>query len=215
MLKVGILAGGKGKRIGGNKPLKVLGNKPMVYWVVQTLKKLSVPIYISVKDNSQAIKIKRELINNGIKEREFIFIYDKYPEISGPISGIVSLLECTMQDNGIFLISAVDQPLINIQFISYLLDLSNIFCHKFVIVNKTREKIHPFPGIYPFYLKNLVEHFLNKCKKRSLYRFFMKLKDKNSILFLNESNPNISIKNLININTLETLRMVEDVFTRA
>jgi len=214
MIRVGVLAGGEGRRMGGDKPLKVIGKKPMVYWVVKTLRCISLPVYISVKTSHQAEKIKTELVNSGVKGEEFVFVFDRYPEIPGPISGIVSLLS-REDGQGCFLISAVDQPLLDLRFLNYLSVLSNIFCHRFVIVTKTKEKIHPFPGIYPTYLKDLVEHFLKTCKKRSLYRLFMELKSIGAVFFLNESNPNMSNTSLLNINTPETLRMVEDVFTRA
>lgn len=56
-----ILAGGKGKRIGGNKPLKVLAGKPLLYWALKPYLQMNIPILISVEAKEQKEVLKDSL----------------------------------------------------------------------------------------------------------------------------------------------------------
>lgn len=89
-MKVVVLAGGKGERIGGEKPLKPFLGKPLAYWVFEIAKKVELPVYFSVKNKDQAQKITEALVALGVSQKDFTFIYDKNPKIEGPISGIWS-----------------------------------------------------------------------------------------------------------------------------
>ncbi len=208
-MKPVILAGGKGERIGGKKPLKLLLGKPLIYWVFNKAKLIDIPVYISVKNREQEEEIKTVLLKENIKPTEFIFIKDLYPNLEGPISGIFSALKI-IQDNEPLLILAVDQPFIDLENIYYFKTLSEIFCHNFLIVTKGEEKIRPFPGIYPLSLKSEIEIFINTFTKRSLFRFFNYLKEKNLVLFI--INVKIKNKSFININTWEDLKKAEKCF---
>jgi len=212
-LKVLILAGGKGTRIGGKKALKPLLGKPLIYWVFQKIKNLSSPVYISVKTEQQEKEIKKALIKEGVKIGEIVFIKDFYPEIEGPLSGIFSALKI-FSENETLLVLTVDQPLINEETLHYLNILSYIFCHKFLIVSKEEEKkIRPFPSIYPCSLKKEIEKFLFSSPKKSLFRLFQYLDTNQAILFIKNNNK-ISPENFININTLEDLKRVEKCFSQ-
>lgn len=211
-MKTLILAGGKGSRLGGKKATQILLKKPLIYWVFQKLKDLFSPIYISVKDKTQETEIVEALIKEKIKLDEIIFIKDLYPEIEGPLSGIVSALK-TFSEKEALLVVAVDQPLIKKEFLEYLCNLSYIFCNNFLIVNKGKEKIRPFPGVYPCSLKEEIENFLLNSPKKSLFRLFQHLASKNQILFI-EKNDKINYENFININTFEDLKKVEECFSQ-
>ena len=71
-------------------------------------------------------------------------------------------------ENKILLILAVDQSLINEEYLNIL---SYIFCHKFLIVIK-EEKIRPFPSIYSCSLKKEIEKFLFSPPKKAFLNFF-------------------------------------------
>lgn len=211
-MKVVILAGGKGTRIGGKKALVTFLGKPLIYWVFQKVKEFSFPVYISVKNEEQAREIEYALIKENIKKREFFFIKDLIPEIEGPLSGIFSAVNF-LPKNEITLFTAVDQPLIKRELIKYLLTISYIFCDKFVITIKDKDKILPFPSIYPCYLGNEIKDFIFSSPKRSLFRFFYYLKSKEAILFI-YNNVKINSENFININTLEELKKLEQCFSQ-
>ncbi|MCD6489564.1 MAG: molybdenum cofactor guanylyltransferase [Thermodesulfobacterium sp.] len=205
-----ILAGGKGTRIGGKKAIKLLCKKPLIYWIFQKLKSLFSPVFISVKNEIQEKEIKEILTKEKIKPEEIIFIKDFYPEIEGPLSGIVSALKIFSKEETL-LVVAVDQPLIEVSFLNYLSTLSYIFCHKFLIVSKSEERIKPFPGVYPCSLRREIETFLLTSPKKSLFRLFQYLYNNQSILLI-EKNDKIDKRNFININTLEELKKVEKCF---
>lgn len=207
-----ILAGGKGSRLGGKKATIVLLGKPLIYWVFQKLKDLSSPVYISVKNEIQEEEIKRELIKEKIKLDEMVFIRDLYPEIEGPLSGIISALKLFSEKEAL-LVAAVDQPLINKNFLDYLIILSYIFCNQFLIVCRGKEKIRPFPGIYPCSLRGEIENFLLNSPKRSLFRLFQFLHTNKRILFVQDDDK-IGYENFININTPEELKRVEICFSQ-
>ena len=206
-MKTVILAGGEGRRIGGNKPLKPLFGKPLIYWVFKKASIMGLPVGISVKTKEQEELIKKALLQEGVPSSSFFFIKDVNPELMGPISGIFSALKF-FKDEDPLLILAVDQPFLNIETLWYLKTLSEIFCHKFLIVHQGKEKIHPFPGIYPAFLKAELEFFLKHSSKRSLFRLFMYLQKKNLVLFVN--NDKMYSENFININTLQTLKEMEE-----
>ncbi len=207
-----ILAGGKGNRLGGKKATVLLLEKPLIYWVFQKLKNFSSPVYISVKNKIQEDEIKRELIKEKIKIDEMVFIRDLYPEIEGPLCGIISALKLFPEKEA-FLVVAVDQPLINKSFLEYLSTLSYIFCNQFLIVCKGEGKIRPFPGVYPCSLKEEIENFLLTSPKRSLFRLFQYLNANQKILFIKKDDK-IGYENFININTPEELKRVELCFSQ-
>ncbi|MDK2861726.1 MAG: molybdenum cofactor guanylyltransferase, partial [Thermodesulfobacterium sp.] len=89
-MKVVVLAGGKGERIGGDKPLKTFLGKPLAYWVFNLAKKINLPVYFSVKNTDQAQKIAEVLQRLNVPLQTIDFILDKHPELEGPISGIWS-----------------------------------------------------------------------------------------------------------------------------
>jgi len=211
-LKLLILAGGKGSRLGGKKAIIPFFGKPLIYWVFKNLKDLSSPIYISVKNETQEEEIKKELIKEKVEFDEMIFIKDLYPEIEGPLSGIISALKLFSEESA-FLVAAVDQPLISKNFLNYLDLLSYIFCNQFVIVSKGREKINPFPGVYPCSLKGEMETFLFNSPKKSLFRFFQYLTTNQRIFFI-ENDQKIETETFININTLEDLKRAEICFSQ-
>lgn len=211
-MKALILAGGKGSRLGGKKAITSLFEKPLIYWVFQKIRGFSSYVYISVKNEIQEKEIKGALIKEGVKLDEIVFIKDLYPEIEGPLSGIVSALKRFSEEESI-LVVAVDQPLIDKEFLNYLKTFTYIFCNRFLIVSKGKGKIRPFPGIYPCSLRKDIEDFLFNSPKKSLFRLFQYLSSKQSILFLKKDDKIIE-ENFININTFQDLKLVEECFSQ-
>lgn len=211
MIKAVILAGGRGRRIGGDKPLVKFLGKPFIFWVFQALIPLNLPVYISVKTEKQKEKIKKTLISYGIYLKEKNFIKDIYPEIEGPISGIYSAIK-KFSPHESLLILGVDQIFVETRLLRYLLTLNYIFPN-FVIIFKNKKFLEPFPGIYPCTLKNEFEFFLKNSKKKSLFNLFYFFCTQGIILFL-ENYCSFNKNNFVNINTLEELKNLENVFAR-
>jgi len=214
-LKAVILAGGKGERIGGNKPLVSLNGKPLIYWTLQNISSLFPEVFISVKTAEQKEKIQQALVNYNLRIKDEFFILDKDPRLMGPVSGIFSAMDffyVKKQEKTVLLIMAVDQPFIPSSFLKKLISLSSIFFN-FAIVRKTFDKINPFPGIYPCSLKEELEIFIKNSPKKSLFRFFIFLKKRNQVLFLEDCVKINENKAFLNINTPEDLKIAEKCFS--
>lgn len=207
-MKVIVLAGGKGERIGGDKPLKTFLGKPLAYWVFNIAKKINLPVYFSVKNTDQAQKIAEVLQRLNVPLQTIDFILDKHPELEGPISGIWSVVSKFKNETILFL--AIDQPLVEPEFLNWLISLSEVFCHSFVILSKGEDKIKPFPGIYPGWLNEEIEIFIKISPKYSLFRLFNYLIDKGRVLTLEDSY--INPRNFLNLNTLEDIKEAEKCF---
>lgn len=206
MIKSLILAGGKGERIGGRKYLKPFLGKPLICWVFEKATLFSNPVYISVREEHQQREIAWVLQKN-LGTKNFYFIKDTFREIEGPISGILSsLLEI---DSSALLIFAVDQPLVEPSFISRLIELNEVFCNSFVILSRGEEKIRPFPGVYPNWLRDELAFLIKSPHSYSLFRLFQLLKAKNLVLTIR--GDSVSSLNFVNINTEEDLIKAEKI----
>ena len=75
-----ILAGGEGRRIGGNKALQAFRGRPLIEWVLDAVRKGSDEILISA--NEQA----------GLGKYGYRVIQDIHPEPLGPLAGLQSAL---------------------------------------------------------------------------------------------------------------------------
>ncbi len=103
-----ILAGGRGKRMGyQEKALIDINGKPLISYVIDSLKNVVDNIIISVRDTAQA-----RLFN-----MDYRFVYDSYKNI-GPLAGILSGLEAC-EDEYCF-ICACDMPFINEEVVKML-----------------------------------------------------------------------------------------------
>ncbi len=208
-MKPVILAGGKGERIGGDKPLIKLLNRPLICWIFEKAKRINLPVYISVKNKFQEENIRAILLREHKNPKDIIFVKDILKDLGGPIAGIISVMKSINTEEPL-LILAVDQPFVEVEALKYMWSLSEIFCNNFLIVPKGKGKIRPFPGIYPSSLSSEIENFIKISQRTSLFRLFNYLKAKNLVLFL--VNGKIKETNFININTPEDLREAEKCF---
>jgi molybdenum cofactor guanylyltransferase len=76
-----ILAGGRGTRMGGNKGLQILRGKPLMQWVLESVRPQSAEILISANGD------RAEYAEFGCP-----VIADRMPEGSGPLAGLHSAL---------------------------------------------------------------------------------------------------------------------------
>ncbi|MFN3406311.1 MAG: molybdenum cofactor guanylyltransferase [Caldimicrobium sp.] len=207
-----ILAGGKGERIGGKKPLKTLAGEPLIYWALYPYYKLNLPLWISVRSEEQKREISNTLAALGVSPSSLVFVLD-HPRYEGlgPLSGLYAAMENTKAQT-LFVVSAVDQPFISKEIIAYLLSLGEIF-FSFSIVFKGKNSLEPFPGVYPSVLLPEVQIFLNTQKKKSIKGFLNHCLTKN-LLFISDFWSKIDYNGLLfkNINTLEDLREAEECF---
>ena len=97
-LAVGILAGGEGKRIGGKKPLRLLGGMSLLDRALDYASALSKPFVVAVRDKGQ------------VGQADIPVIPDD-PAIDGPIAGLVSALRFAHDEGaGAVLTIPTDMP---------------------------------------------------------------------------------------------------------
>jgi len=208
-----ILAGGEGKRLGGQKPLKELAGKPLLYWAIKPYLELQIPFLISVRDKVQAKALREALKGLKLKGEKLQFVQDVEPFRGiGPLSGLYAALRAS-QEKTLILASAVDQPFLTRESLIPLLKLSQIF-FSMALVYKTEDHLEPLPGVYPSTLLEELTTFLENSPKKSFQGFLKFLQKKNLLVFLKylfkiktEASP------FYNINYLEDLKRAEGVFT--
>lgn len=82
-----ILAGGLGKRMGGDKGLQILHDKMLISWVLEAIRQDSDEVLINANSTSAAYQ------NFGCK-----VIADQLPDWPGPLAGLHAALLCAQHD---------------------------------------------------------------------------------------------------------------------
>ncbi|MCD6232686.1 molybdenum cofactor guanylyltransferase [Candidatus Aerophobetes bacterium] len=188
-----ILAGGKGRRIGGNKAFLKIGNKPLIELVIERLKTIFDNNIIIVTNNpykfsSLGIKIIKDVVHN-----------------KGPLGGIYTgLLFSKSKYN---FICACDMPFLNLSLLRFI--ISQIEDND-VIVPLVGNFAQPLHSIYS---KKCLGAIRRKIENRELKitRFFSEVKYR----YLPESlirkyDPHLS--SFLNLNTLEKLKLARENF---
>ncbi len=145
-LKTYLLSGGKSSRMGEDKGLKSLSGKPMITYLLDTLRQLDIePVIIAH--------------HPGYKSFGLTVIPDKIKD-KGPLGGIYTALSHARET---VLIISADTPFVEPRAIEYLIrhhiaDRINVLDYK--------GKIQPLCGLYPFQLLPKIESNLiaNKLK---------------------------------------------------
>lgn len=177
-----ILAGGKSSRMGTEKGLLPLNNKPLIQYTLDVVKHLSENIII--------------VANNKLYEQfGYKVIPDKY-ENKGPLAGIYSgLLHSSTSKN---IILTCDSPFITEELLQLL--IQNSFDNEFVYPI-FESKIYPLTAFYHKLSLNKIKIELenNRLKVKDLLNI---LKSKEIVLSQHFS------KAMINVNTLEDLKKI-------
>lgn len=178
---INILAGGKGTRIGGNKPLFIYENKPLIEHVINRLKNQCDEIIISL----------------GFGQNQII--YDKYHKIYddkkfenfGPMAGVLSGLLYAISKNADYIIAPCDCPKLPNNYSQNLLSFAK----------KNQNKIIYYKGLRDYPLCGFIPH----CAQAPLYDALLNCQNGLKVLkFMNEFGAlTIDIENedeFININ---------------
>lgn len=207
-----VLAGGLGKRIGGEKEAKSLWGKPLLYWAIKPYSELRLKIALSVRDPHQEASLKGLLKGLTLPIEEFLFFQDE-PSFKGqgPLSGLYSAMLKVPKDT-LLIASAVDQPLLEVSLLKELISLGEVFL-SFAVLCEKEDKPEPLPGIYPASLLTELRSYLRDSPKWSLKGFLSYLSSKN-LLVTFKSWPILDPKgqSFVNINSLVNLEKVATCF---
>ncbi|WP_106497454.1 molybdenum cofactor guanylyltransferase [Lentibacillus sp. Marseille-P4043] len=137
-----ILSGGKSTRMGKNKSLLPLQNKPVIEHVAEELMKCSDEVVVVTNEPS------------AYKFLHVPLIEDRYVN-KGPLAGLDTALY--HQEADIFLIAACDMPFINQYVYAYLIDQLNQYD---AVVPIFENQMHPLAGIYRKSVLPTIQHQL-------------------------------------------------------
>lgn len=180
-MKIYILSGGKSSRMGEDKGLKLLNGKPVISYLIDSLKKTDFEIFI-IAHHSDYKQFNLPLISDIIEGK-------------GPIGGIFTALSHAQED--VFVLSA-DTPFITQENI---LILKNEHKKGNITLAYSEEKIYPLFAIYPF---QIIEN-IKKCIEKEHLKL-MQFLEGNTI---HKVNLKLSPLEKININTKEDLEIAE------
>lgn len=132
-----ILAGGKSSRMGNDKGLLMLNNKPMIVHVIETLKQLTTDIII---------------VSNQAEYNEFgLPVFEDMIKDAGPLAGIYTGLTRSKHKKNI--VVSCDVPFVSVELLTFLLENS---WENDVTIPLKNNKTHQVIGVYD---KDCVEVF--------------------------------------------------------
>lgn len=186
-ISIFILAGGKSTRMGANKGMVLLNGKPLIFYLIDTIEGLGLPIAI--------------ISNEPVYES---FGYPVFPDLvkeKGPLGGVFTALSNTESDH--CLILSCDTPFIGKDVIKEL--ISKTISNK-ITLGQFQGKLLPFPGVYPQSLKEKLKQNLdaNLLKLQSFI-----LEESFRLISWDELSQ-VSEMNFANLNTPEDVHFWEE-----
>ncbi|MCC5932437.1 MAG: molybdenum cofactor guanylyltransferase [Cyclobacteriaceae bacterium] len=142
-----ILAGGRSRRMGQDKGLMQLGNKPMVRYTLEELEKLHLPVSI--------ISGRAEYAAYGHS------VFADIVEGRGPMGGLYTAMMRSRADQVLLL--SCDAPGISAQALRHLLSKAE---NELITVAGFDKKINPLFAIYPLSMLNEVKNRMDAGKLR-------------------------------------------------
>jgi molybdopterin-guanine dinucleotide biosynthesis protein A len=140
-----ILAGGEGRRIGGGKPLRLLGGQRLIDRALAQARQWSDLVAICVRDPAQVEPVDAPLLTDE-------------SGIGGPLAGLVSAMTYA-GSNGcpLLLTIAADTPLLPRNLLERL--LAEIGEHRCALAS-SGDRLHPVCGLWRTSAVGEVEHYL-------------------------------------------------------
>ena len=133
-----VLAGGKSSRMGTDKGLIELNDKPMVSFVLKALKENQLPVKI-IANNPEYKKFGFPVCRDVVKEK-------------GPMGGLLTAFSNT--DAEVVLLISCDMPFLNTEAINLLLKAVD---ENHITAALVKDRINPLFAAYPVRLKKTVE----------------------------------------------------------
>jgi len=186
-----ILAGGKSSRMGQDKGLLLLNNKPLVQHIIEALKPITSNIII-IANNDDYKSFGYTVYNDIIKEK-------------GPVGGIYTALSYTSTLNNIVI--SCDTPFVTTELLEFLLSKSK---NNLVTIPSFNNKTHPLIGVYK---QTGITAFKNALDDNDPNVFKLKLMLVNQSLNCNIVNVDKAFNNeklFYNINTPTDLKQAQN-----
>ncbi len=128
-----VLAGGKNLRLGRNKALEKVGDKPLIERVIERLKPLSNQILVVTSGQQFELPVAGDVK----------ILVDIYPD-KGPLGGIYTGLLASQSSPNI--VVACDMPFLNSRLLSYMIEMSSGF--DAVVPRLGERRLEPLHAVY-------------------------------------------------------------------
>jgi len=153
-----ILAGGNSSRMGRDKALLQIGNKPLIEYILNQLKPHFGEVLISAKDPCRYAHLDADVVVDFTRKE-------------GPIFGIASALKAAKNER--VFITTCDTPTINLKLVETMLNVSSRYdC----VVPTFRDDLYePLFAVYHKSVSHAIEKMLGKGE-RSVVKLFSKVK---------------------------------------
>ena len=189
-----ILAGGKSSRMGRPKAFVELGDRPLISWVMESLRTVCREIFI-VADRVEPFK------DLGCR-----VLRDRIPD-RGPMGGIYTALSLTNEPQ--IFVSACDTPFLNPQVVGHLASLVKGYE---IAAPKLSDGFHPLQAVYTKDCLPRLEEFL-LTGRLSLIDFIGEARVR--VVSSGEIEPlDPELISFLNINTPQDLERASDLFHR-
>ena len=142
-----VLAGGRGRRIGGDKATVELDGSPLISYPVGALRSAGLDVVLALRSGQEMLA--------GLEDVSFV--QDEF-EGAGPLGGLHALLKWMPSEWA--LVVSCDQPFVRVNLLHGL--LAHIERDADAIVARTADRIQPLPGLFRKTCLPFVEEALAK-----------------------------------------------------
>ncbi len=179
-----VLAGGKSSRMGKDKGMVLLKGKPMISYILETLKETGIPVKI--------------IANDPAYETFGFPVYEDVVSEKGPMGGLLTTFKNTEAE--VVLLVSCDMPFLNPEAVNMLLEMAT---RDTIFASTVKERVNPLFALYPVSLKLEIEKRINEGR---LKMTDFVLENKHTLVpSLDREMPHI----FRNINDEEELKMTE------
>ncbi len=184
-----VLSGGKSSRMGSEKGLCLLHNKPLVEYAIDVLKKICDPIIIGA-NLEDYLEFGLPVIRDEIKD-------------IGPIAGIYSCLKTSKSEHNFVL--SCDMPLISQELVQYIVSMAKGYDAVIPMFNGFPEPL------CAYYNSSSIKKFATSIEK-GIYKIQITAKALNTnFLTIDTSLPFYHKDMFLNVNALKELNQVEAI----
>ena len=155
-----VLCGGRGKRMGQDKGLMILGDEPLIVQVLENASELADEIILVLRSKEQQMAYECILEKQSFQEK--VRICTDAVEDQGPLMGICAGLKCISTDHA--LVIPCDSPFIPQSFIRNIFNYYNII-YDAVVPEWPDGKLEPLHAIYNKRITGQIEDILKDGKR--------------------------------------------------
>lgn len=188
-----VLSGGKSSRMGFDKGMALINNRPMIAYILENINEITENIIISAN-------------NNDYKKFNYSIVKDEFKDI-GPIGGIYSALKHS-KTNRNFVVGC-DIPLVELKLLEHI--ILNWEDGLDVVVPEFNGKLEPLCSLYS---KNILPKIEKAIQEKNYKLIDMILSSRHKLVHLEKNakfDPEISF---LNVNHKKELNAIREIISK-